>query len=443
MPHDSIMRLRSLGILFWVALASLTACFCQAQPLVVAPDRASGIYQVGDAVHWRVEWKDKTNPPPVHYQLLKGQLTEAAQGDVNFTDHTAGLETRFDAPGTMLVVVTWKTAEGKKVRVTAGAVAAPDRIALSAPGPDDFDAFWKAKLQELEQTPADPRLEPVSIGKADLAYWKITMGNIRGSHIYGQLARPAQGQKFPALLVVQWAGVYGLQRSWVTDRAAEGWLVLNIEPHDLPIDQPEAFYKEQQQAGGPVHDYWSIGNDDRETSYYLRMYLSCYRAADYLAQRDDWDGKTLVVMGGSQGGLQALMTAGFYPKITAALAMVPAGCDMLGPVVGRRGGWPQWYANTEGKDPAKVREASRYFDVANFASRIKCPVLVGLGLIDETCPAAGILAAVNQIRSPKEVIIIPGAEHQEINGSHAAYNQRCNGDWLPALRQGKPAPVNQ
>jgi cephalosporin-C deacetylase-like acetyl esterase len=116
---------------------------------------------------------------------------------------------------------------------------------------------------------------------------------------------------------------------------------------------------------------------------------------------------------------------------------------MLGPAVGRRGGWPQWYANTEGKDPAKVREASRYFDVANFAPRIKCPVLVGLGLIDETCPAAGILAAVNQIRSPKEVIIIPGAEHQEINGSHAAYNQRCNGDWLPALRQGKPAPVNQ
>jgi len=103
---------------FWVALASLTACFCQAQPLAVAPDRASGIYQVGDAVHWRVEWKDKTTPPPVHYQLLKGQLTEAGQGDVNFTDHTAGLETRFDAPGTMLVVVTWKTAEGKKVRVT-------------------------------------------------------------------------------------------------------------------------------------------------------------------------------------------------------------------------------------------------------------------------------------------------------------------------------------
>jgi len=77
-------------------------------------------------------------------------------------------------------------------------------------------------------------------------------------------------------------------------------------------------------------------------------------------------------MGGSQGGMQALMTAGIYPKITVALAMVPAGCDMLGPAVGRKGGWPQWYDNTDGKDAAKVRETSRYFDVANFAPRIKC-----------------------------------------------------------------------
>jgi len=40
-------------------------------------------------------------------------------------------------------------------------------------------------------------------------------------------------------------------------------------------------------------------------------------------------------------------------------------------------------------------------------------------------------------------VIIAGAEHQEINGSHGAYSRRCDGAWLPALRQGKPAPVNQ
>jgi cephalosporin-C deacetylase-like acetyl esterase len=174
------------------------------------------------------------------------------------------------------------------------------------------------------------------------------------------------------------------------------------------------------------------------------MYLSCYQSAEYLTLRSDWDGKTLVVMGGSQGGMQALMTAGLHPKVTAALAIVPAGCDMLGPEVGRAPGWPNWYSNTAGgKDPKKVHEASRYYDVANFAPRIKCPVLVGLGLIDEVCPPAGICAAVNQIIAPKEVIILPKAGHQDDHGTHAAYNRRCYGVWLPALRRGKPAPVSQ
>jgi len=343
-------------------------------------------------------------------------------------------------PGTVLLEVKWPKSDGKEGRTTAGAVAAPNQIALSSARPADFDAFWKLKLQELAKVPAEPQLETIDVGQANVQYAKIRLGNIRGTHIQGQIARPSQGEKFPALLIVQWAGVYGLQKSWVIDQAAKGWLVLNIEPHDLPIDQPEAFYKEQMSTG-PLHDYWAIGNDDRETSYYLRMYLSCRRAADYLASRPDWDGKTLVVMGGSQGGMQALVTAALCPQITAALALVPAGCDMLGPVVGRQGGWPQWYEKTAGKDAAKVREASRYFDVANFAPDIKCPVLVGLGLIDETCPPEGILAAINQITAPKEVIILPKSGHQNENGSQSAYETRCNQGWLLALVKGQAAPV--
>ena len=170
------------------------------------------------------------------------------------------------------------------------------------------------------------------------------------------------------------------------------------------------------------------------------MYLSCYRCAEYLANHPEWDGKTLVVMGGSQGGQQSLVTAGLHPAVTAALAIVPAGCDMLGPDIGRRGGWPQWYSITDGKDEAAVHEASRYFDVANFVPRITCPVLIGIGLLDQTCPPEGIFAAANQIRSHREVILMPKGAHQEQNGSHRAYHERCYGEWLPALREGKPPP---
>jgi len=438
-----IQTMRSKYSFFPVITAIALACASpgHAQQMTVTPDKTNGVYQAGDTVRWSVAWTgSETNVPAARYKFLKGGLTDAGQGDLSFSNSVAGLETKFDAPGTMLVEVKWKPDDGNERRATGGAVAAPEHITLSAPCPADFDEFWNAKLKELQKVPANPKLESVDIGRTNVACWKLTMDNIRGSHIQGQIARPAQGNKFPALLIVQWAGVYGLQKSWVTDRAAEGWLALNIEPHDLPIDQPASFY--QEQFGGPLKNYWAIGNDERNTSYFLRMYLSCYRAVDYLTRRPDWDGRTLVVMGDSQGGQQTLMIAGLHPKkITAALALVPAGCDMLGPEVGRKGGWPQWYDQTAGKDAQKVHEASRYYDTANFASRIQCPTLVGLGLRDETCPPAGVFATFYQINSPKELVILPKSGHQDEHGTQAAYNQQRYSVWLPALRQGKPTPV--
>ncbi len=198
------------------------------------------------------------------------------------------------------------------------------------------------------------------------------------------------------------------------------------------------FYQQQQQ--GPLKDYPYIGNDDREKSYFLRMYLSCYRAADYLTSRPDWDGKTLVVMGTSQGGLQAIMTGGFHPKITALLANVPAGCDHTGPLVGRQGGWPQWLSRAQGENAAKVIETSKYYDVVNFARRVKCPALVSVGLIDTTCPPPGVIAAFNQMQGPKELLVLERSNHHGTNNTQAAYYAR-SGEWLKALAAGNPAPV--
>ena len=66
---------------------------------------------------------------------------------------------------------------------------------------------------------------------------------------------------------------------------------------------------------------------------------------------------------------------------------------------------------------------------------------MGIGLIDDVCPPTGIFAAVNQITSAKEVIILPAAGHQKVKGSQAAFDERCWEAWLPVLRQAQPAPT--
>src|SRR6202012_3515604 len=219
---------------------------------------------------------------------------------------------------------------------------APEKLKAGVAAPEDFDAFWKGKLAELDKIPANPVLTRAPSDKEGGQYSKVTLDNINGPHVQGQIARPATGTKFPAILQLQYAGVYPLQKSWVTEKAAKGWLALNILAHDLPIDEAEAFY--QAQAAGPLKNYASIGNESRETSYFLRMLLGDHRAVEYLASRPDWDGKTLVVIGTSQGGMQSFFTAAYFPKVTAVIVEVPAGCDPGANSAGRAFGWPYWGA---------------------------------------------------------------------------------------------------
>ena len=455
-----------------ISSISAAAVAPQAAPLMVTvtPDKPSGVYQIGDTVHWTVErsgGEAAALPASAHYALKSGGATVIKSGDVMFQNNRATFDYSFTAPGTVLAEITW--AGDKPGRAVGGAVAGWDKISPAAPAPQDFDAFWAEQIKGLKKIAPNAQLTSAESGKPNVSYWKITLDNINNTHVQGQIARPEKGDKFPAILIPQWAGVYGLQKGWATDRAAAGWLALNIEAHDILIDQPEPFY--QNLSNGPLKNYWNIGNDDRSASYFLRMYLGCYQALEYLKTRPDWDGKTLVVMGTSQGGQQTLAIAGLHPEdITAALALVPSGSDMLAPQAGRAAAFPNWYFNLQKpliqrdgetlqdasanwqrewqkdprkmqKDPDKVHETSRYFDVANFAARIKCPVLVGLGLRDETCPPSTVLSAVNKIPTLKEVLILPLSGHQDENGSQASFSQRAYGAWLPALKQNKPVPA--
>jgi cephalosporin-C deacetylase-like acetyl esterase len=417
-----------------VGLAFLVVPWCAiAQEIVVRPVKAGGVFDVGEKIEWTVEAKGTPKIGKATYALKMGGYTVVMNGELDLAAGPVTVDARLDEPGTMLLEVKARPAD-KEVKGLGGAAVAPERIKPSMPPPDDFDAFWKAKVEQLKAVPPNVKLQEADGGKEGVDYYKITMDNIAGSHIYGQLAKPKKGGKFPAMLIVQYASVYPLQKQWATNRAAQGWLVLNIMAHDLPIDEPAEFYKKA--SATTLKDYVGIGDEDRETSYFLRMYLSCYRAADYLAAREDWDGKTLVVTGGSQGGQQSIVTAGMHPKVTAMVANVPAGCDVTGHEVGRAIGFPYWAARAEGKKKPQIVGVGRYFDAMNFAPKVTCPALVGLGLIDETCPPSGVYAAVNQFKGPKEIVVLPLSDHMGRNNSQAAYYGRSEA-WFKKLVKGE------
>jgi cephalosporin-C deacetylase len=427
--------LRLLLAAFLTPLAAWPAA--QAQQLTFTPNHADGIYAVGERVGWTVDTVagEGAAPGRYTYTVKRDGGTVIGRGWFDIPSGRATIETSLARPGMVLVEVRPPAGDtafrgaskSEHGRALLGAAVAPTRILPSAPRPADFDSFWAAKVRQLEAVPAEPVLTPEESDRPGVEYYTIRMNNVGGAHVYGQ---PAGSGPFPALLIYQWASPpYPLQRSWVTDRAAEGWLVLNVEPHDVPSDMPQAFYDALPQI---IKNYRTIGQRSREESYFLPMYLGDYRAAEYLAGRSDWDGKTLVVMGISMGGQQSFAVAGLDRKVTALVVDVPAGSDALGPLHGRAAEYPNWDLSVP-----EVRRTAPYFDVTNFAPRITAHSLVAMGFIDETCPPAGVWATYNRIRGPKEAVPMVDSPHNHMaTPAEQGPWTRRSAEWLGILVRG-------
>ena len=433
------MRLRPFAVL-GLCIAPLFA-FAEVKPKL-APDHASGVYNTGETVSWTVTLGTPDAGevvPEFTYKITKDGKTPVSQGTVGFVNGIATITASRTDPGALIAELS--TGAKPLPVATSGAIYAPEKIQPSAPAPADFDAFWKDKLVELALVPINPVIEkaPDAKNTSGVDYCKVTLDNIRGTHVRGQLARPSSPGKHPAIITFQFAGVYALDPNVVIGDARSGWLAFNISAHDLPIDSAPEFYTGLKE--GALKNYIYIGSEDRETSYFLRMFLGCARAIDYVTSLADWDGKTLIVTGASQGGLQSFVAAGLSPKVTGLMTVVPAGCDVYGPLAGRAFGWPYWLSNwgPQGRDQKKIETTAGYFDAINFAARVNAPALVAYGLNDPTSRPTGVAAAINALQGPKEAIILPLSDHHGAGGAQAAYFKRAI-QWKSAILLNKTFP---
>jgi cephalosporin-C deacetylase-like acetyl esterase len=395
----------SAGLALFCAF-SFAPASAPAQDLTFTPFHSNGIYQLGERAGWNVALARGAAPSAGAYTYIirKDNCDVIAAGSLDLSSGSATIETALGEPAMLYVEVaahtspSAPTAGPQPPSIHLGAAIAPSLLEPSVPRPADFDAFWDSNLKALGAIPIDPVLAPAEAGKPGVELYTVKLSSL-GSHVQGYLAKPAREGRFPALVIFQYAGVYALQPDTVTDLAAEGWLAFDVDSHDLAPSQ----------ATGVSPQYQAIGNSDRETSYFLNMYLRDSRAIDYIASRPDWDGKNIVAMGTSMGGQQSLAAAGLNPKITAVIVNEPAGADSNADLHGRQAGYPNWPSGNP-----KVMETALYFDTVNFASRIKAPVLAAMGFIDTIAPPAGIWIAIDQIPGAKEAVPMVESDHNNI-----------------------------
>jgi cephalosporin-C deacetylase len=306
------------------------------------------------------------------------------------------------------------TAQGAG-RGLATAAFSPEKIKPTQTEPADFDAFWAKAKAELATLPIDAQLTPLpQYSTPTVEVSQVSLQNIgtppaATSRFYGILCVPRGEGPFPAMMVPPGAGVRG--PSTETTWANRGFITLYVGIHEMPAVQlPNA-----PAAPAVANDYHLIGLDNPDHYYFRRVFMGCLRANDYLVSLPKWDHKTLVGLGGSQGGYLTLVTAALDSRETCLVASFPAYCDVTGYVHGRAGGWPKLlFDDLQDPDREKKIATTAYFDTVNFAKRLQIPGHYGWGYNDETCPPDSTFSAYNVISAPKELTIVKEMGHPRV-----------------------------
>lgn len=409
----------------------------------VAPDHRDWTYRPGEPVKFNVVVTADNVPisrVPISYFVGPEQMPAATKNGEVSVDGLVIDGGTLNQPGFLRCSVTAEVA-GRTYRGAATAAFSPELIKPTQTEPADFDGFWKAAKDELAAIPVDAQvtlMPEACTGTVNV--YHVRLRNVGESwqgpaHVYGILCEPKVPGKYPALLRVPGAGVRAYSGDIGT--AEQGAITFEIGVHGIPVNLPKPIYDDL--LSGPLNSYWLFNLDDPKRFYFYRVVLGCLRANDFLSSHPQWDGKTLVVAGASQGGQLSITTAALDQRVTGVSAIHPAFCDLSGSLHGRAAGWPQPFrpdsrtgAASFHATPAKIATTT-YYDTVNFARRLKVPGYYNWGYNDESCPPTSTFAAYNVITAPKHLDVM-----LELGHSYPAEQQAATGAWiLKALGIGK------
>ena len=381
---------------------------------VTVPDHADWLYETGEKAKVEVQFYKYGIPQDgleVAYEIGGDMMPADKSGTVTLKNGRAVISMgTMNQPGFLDCRLS-ATVNGKKYKHHVKIGFSPEKLQPYTKLPADFNAFWEKNLAEAAKCPMKYTIEPApeySSEKSDCYLIKLQCFR-PGSYIYGYLTRPKAAGNYPVVLCPPGAGVKTIKdpkrHIYYAD---EGCIRLEMEIHGLNPTMSAEEFKEISSAFG---NYLVNGIDNRDNYYMKKVYLACVRAIDYLTSLPDWDGKNVIVQGGSQGGALALITAGLDKRVTACVANHPALSDMAGYKAGRAGGYPHLFKNYQGMDTPEKINTLAYYDVVNFAKQIKVPVYMTWGYNDDTCPPTTSYIVYNVLDCPKEALITPINEH--------------------------------
>lgn len=401
--------LKTLGasLLFAVLLCS-SAVVAGTISIDWSTDKEPVSYVPGDTVTFKIQLTEDGKP------LAGKKLNWVRTGDDQKTEKGEGtsseaapieIKTVIDKAGFVRIEVTIFNEDGtpvngndgKPLKFEGGVGATPEKLE-SIPEPADFDAFWAGQKAELAKVPLKFTLTEVPSKNPDFLLYDVRVDCAGGKQVSGYLTKPKDAA--PKSLEAK-VGFMGYGVGSPTPDYQLGKLVFVINAHGIENGKDEAYYKKLQEGELKGYALNNVQNAKPETCYFNGMALRVMRALEFVKAQPEWDGKTLIATGGSQGGLQSLWAAGLDSSVTQCNVFKPWCCDLGGGSLGRVQGWHPDYT-----------KALDYYDPVNHAKRIKSQnVTIVSGLGDYICPPSGVSVLYNNIKVPKQITYVQGSRH--------------------------------
>ncbi|MFA6930253.1 MAG: acetylxylan esterase [Lentisphaeria bacterium] len=416
------MQFRALSFLFVLSYIFPLSCNSQAEEvsapkytLVAFASRDSSLYKIGEDIIFLVSLN---SAKPV--QAIAGkELSYRIQGDGGLNQKgtvisalkPVEIRTSMSRAGFVLLTVELRDKQQILASVYAGAGVEPEKIRSGTNDPTDFDQFWKEQIVALRQRQPKILEEEITDGEnsdnARIYNIRIEDGIVNAT---GVLALPKTILPDGHPLYVTFNGASGIgARANIHKLLTGNVITFNMNIHDTKNQisgREEVLAMRKLPA---INSYQFVNADQRELYAPKIIFLRIIRVLDYLKTRPEWNQQDLVAAGPSFGGAQAVVAAALDPQVKLCLAGAPAMCDHLGARNQQKSGWPQLLSNSGlCKDPetaAKASENSAYFDIANFARRVSCETVFGVGFIDRSCAPTSVYAAYNNLATTNKRMI--------------------------------------
>ncbi len=399
---------------------------------VTVPDHANWLYETGEDATIEVQFYKYgiLRDCEVSYEVADDMLDADSKGTAKLKNGRGAINigTR-NTPGFRDLRLS-ATIDGTKYVHHIKVGFSVDKIVPFTKEPEDFRAFWDKNLEELKSFPLTytKELAPeYCTDKADCYLVKLTI-NKQKQAVYAYLFIPkgAKEGSCPVVLCPPGAGIKTIKEPLRHRYYADnGCIRMEMEIHGLdPRMSDEKFDEISRAFNGRENGYLNNGLDDRDRYYMKRVYLSLVRCIDLLTSLPEWDGRNVIMQGGSQGGALSIVAAGLDSRVTQCIVNHPALSDMAAYSAGLTGGYPHFKKDM--MTPANITTMA-YYDVVNFARYVTADTYMTWGYNDSTCPPTTSYAVWNTLTCPKECLLTPINEHwtsEETERGHCEWMQK-------------------